>query len=131
MKGASPVTRKRQVEAEIEDYLTQHLTDSPGALRVVLLRHIEASPLLLNNLDQPALVILAGCVQRVLDSNFCLKDFVCDVDVEWGRMFGERPHFDRESCAPDPDDPYTLESVRASLSLLIEKLAESTADARR
>jgi hypothetical protein len=37
-------------------------------------------------------------------------------------MFGERPYFEKEGCPPNPDDPYTIESVRVSLSRLMEKL---------
>ena len=25
---------------------------------------------------------------------------------EWGRVFGERPHLERDGCPPDADDPY-------------------------
>jgi hypothetical protein len=33
----------------------------------------------------------------------------------------ERPHFDQGS-SPNPDDPYTVESVRRQLSDIVEKL---------
>lgn len=122
MKGASPVTRKRQAELEIDEYLKQHLADPAGALRLVLFRHIEGSEFLLSNLDQPAVVVLAACIRRALDSDFLLKEIVRDADVEWGRMCGERPYFDPEGCAPHPDDPYTFDSVGAALSQLIENL---------
>ena len=36
MKGGSPVTRKRQAELEIDEYLRRHLVDSGGVLRSVL-----------------------------------------------------------------------------------------------
>ena len=36
MKGGSPVTRKRQAELEIDEYLRRHLVDSAGVLRSVL-----------------------------------------------------------------------------------------------
>jgi len=121
MKGASPVTAKRQAELVIEDYLRSDLPDTPGALRVVLLRHVVGSELLLNNLDQP-LIVLAGYIQKILDSDYQLKELVREADVEWGRVFGERPHFEEEGSPPHPDDPYTGESVRAALSQLIEKL---------
>jgi len=35
----------------------------------------------------------------------------------------ERPHFEKAGAPPHPDDPYTLESVRASLNRMLEKLA--------
>jgi hypothetical protein len=48
---------------------------------------------------------------------------VREADVEWGRVFGERPFFEQEGRPPHPDDPYTLESVRAELTRLAEGLA--------
>ena len=40
MKGGSPVTRKRQAELEVEEYLRRHLVDPGGVLRIVMLRHL-------------------------------------------------------------------------------------------
>src|SRR5262245_39952089 len=91
MKGVSPATRKQQAEAQIESYLDRHLNSPAGALSVVMLRHVKESELLLNNLDQP-LVVLAACCQRVLDSEFLLQELVRESDVEWGRAYGERPY---------------------------------------
>jgi hypothetical protein len=126
MKGASPVSRARQAAAEIEDYLRIHLTDSAGGLRPVLLRNVRESELLLNNLDQP-LLVLAAYIQRVLGSEFLLKDFVREADVEWGQLLSERPLFEKEGAEPQPDDPYTLESVCRVLSRLVELLAGESA----
>ena len=123
MKGVSPISRKTQAGIEIENYLNRNLTDSAGALRTILVRRIKQSDLLLNNHDQP-LVVLASGIQRALDSEYLLKELVREADIEWGQVFGERPHFEKEGCAPDPDDPYTLESVRSTLTLLIEQLSQ-------
>jgi hypothetical protein len=122
MKGVSPVTGKEQAVAEIEGYLERHLSDGAGVMSAVLLRQIKESELLLSNLDQP-LVVLATYVQRVLDSEYVLQELVRESDVEWGRVFGERPYFQKEGTPPHQDDPYTIESVRGSLSRLVEKLA--------
>src|SRR5947209_4408152 len=73
MKGASPVSRQRQAELAIDDYLRRHLSDGPGACEVVLGRLVKASAFLANNLDQPPLVVLAGYVQRTLDSDYLLN----------------------------------------------------------
>src|SRR6516164_1720530 len=110
MKGESPVARMQQAEIEIASWLRSHLSDAGGALQVVLHRDVKGSELLLNNFDQP-LVVLAGYCQRVLDSDYLLEGLVRDADVEWGRLMGERPYFEREG-SPHPDDPYTVESVR-------------------
>ena len=122
MKGESPVTRMQQAEIEIKTWLTSHLADAGGALQVVLHRHVKGSELLLNNLDQP-LVVLASYCQRVLDSDYLLKELVREADIEWGRVMDERPYFETEGAERDPDDPYTAESVRNALSGLLKQLA--------
>lgn len=121
MKGVSPITGKEQADVKIQEYLRFHLTDSAGALSTVLLRHVKESQALLAGFEQP-LVVLAEYIQRILATDFRLKEFVREVDAEWGRSFGERPFFDKEGCPPDPDDPYTLESVRTALTQLFERL---------
>jgi len=122
MKGVSPATRKQQAEAAIESYLERHLMSPAGALSAVLLRQVRESALLLTNLDQP-LVVLASYAQRLLDSDYLLGELVRESDVEWGRIYGERPFFQKDGCPPDQEDPYTVESVRIALSQLIVKLA--------
>ena len=121
MKGVSPVARKQQAEAEIQQYLGRHLADTAGALPRVLLRQVGESELLRDNVELP-LVVLAGHVRSVLGSEYLLKELVREADVEWGRAFGERPHFEQEGRPPHSDDPYTVESVRFALSQLVEKL---------
>src|SRR5262249_52364836 len=122
MKGESPVARMQQAEVEIESWLRSHLADAGGALQVVLGRRVKGSALLLNNFDRP-LAVLADCCQRVLDSHYLLEELVRDADVEWGRVMGERPHFEKEGSPPDPDDPYTAESVRNALTGLLKQMA--------
>ena len=124
MKGESPIARMQQAGVEIETWLRHHLADAGGALQVVLLRHVKESELLLNNLDQP-LIVLGGYCQRILSSDYLLEELVRRADTEWGRVFGERPHFDKKGAPPDPDDPYTIDSVRKTLSGLLEELALS------
>jgi hypothetical protein len=121
MKGVSPIDRKRQAEAEIQRYLEQHLVDSAGALSGVLLRLVGESEVLLRGSERP-LTALADFVRLVLDSEYALKELVREADVEWGRVFDERPHFDRDGRPPAPDDPYTLESVRTALTQLVDGL---------
>ena len=124
MKGESPIARLQQAGVEIENWLRLHLTDAGGALEVVLLRGVKGSALLLNNFDQP-LIVLAGCCRRILESDYLLEELVRDADTEWGRLFGERPYFDKKGCPPDPNDPYTVDSVRKTLSGLLKQLALS------
>ena len=122
MKGVSPVTRKQQAAVEIENWLRQSMAAGNGELQAVLLRRVKESELFLTSFDQP-LVVLATFCQKVLDSHYLLQELVRETDVEWGRVQGERPYFDKEGLPPDPNDPYTLESVRKTLGGLIEQLA--------
>jgi hypothetical protein len=126
MKGESPVARMQQAAIEIESWIRSHLTDAGGALAVVLHRNVKGSELLLNNFDQP-LVVLAGYCQRVLGSDYLLEELVRDADIEWGRVMGERPYFEKKGSPRHPADPYTVESVRKTLSELLKQLAESEA----
>ena len=122
MKGQSPVPRLQQAEVEIASWLNTHLKDSGGALKDVLHRDVKESELLLNDFDHP-LAVLARYCQQVLDSDYLLKELVRNADVEWGRTMGERPYFEKEGSPRDPNDPYTIESVRHMLSELLTQLA--------
>jgi hypothetical protein len=121
MKGASPIARLQQAEAEISTWLRSHLLDAGGALEIVLHRRVRDSALLLNNADQP-LVVLAACCQRALDAEYLLQELVRDADVEWARAMGERPYFQQQGAPPHPDDPYTVESVRHALDDVLRQL---------
>jgi hypothetical protein len=122
MKGESPVTRLQRAEIEIASWLRSHLGDSGGALEIVLHRGVKGSELLLHSSDRP-LVVLAGYCQQVLDSDHLLKELVRHADIEWGRIMGERPLFEMAGSPCHPDDPYTIESVRQTLSRLLAQLA--------
>jgi hypothetical protein len=126
MKGASPVTRKRQAELELKHYLERHLRDREGALRSVLLRRVVEGQTLLDSAYEEPLAALAVVIDRYLANESLLKDFVRAVDVEWGRANLERPHFERDGQEPHPDDPYTFESVGAELSGLRQRLQDAT-----
>ena len=61
MKGESPIARMQQAQIEIESWLRSHLADAGGALQIVLDRHVKGSELLLNNFDQPLVVLASYC----------------------------------------------------------------------
>jgi len=125
LKGASAMSRKKQAQTAIEEFLSHQLNDSAGALRVVLKRRIAGSEHLLTHFEQP-LVFMAEYLQKVLASDYALKEIVNEADIEWGQIFGERPFFEKEGAAPHPDDPYTHESVRKTLTELVDKLKLAT-----
>jgi len=119
LKGASPVPPLEETAAAIANYLRANLNDAGGVLAQVVLRRIKASEILLEHFDQPVMV-LADYLNQILKSDALLADLVREADAEWGRALGERPHFDREGDPPDPNDPYTLTSVRNVLVQLVQ-----------
>ncbi len=125
MKGASPVTRKRQAEFEIEHYLESHLDDPEGALLVVLLRRTRESAVLLTPGFEDPLAALAKVTEAIVGSEGRLRRFVRAIDAEWGRIYSERPYFERSGSSPHRDDPYTTSSVRQALTRLLEELGST------
>ena len=121
MKGASPITRKQQAEFEIKEILERDLEDAEGALIVALLRRVAASEALLERYDEP-LGALTRVIEGILESDDTLQRFVAKVDAEWGRIYLERPHFETHQQPPDSDDPYTLASVRSTLTTLLARV---------
>ena len=122
LKGASPITQKRQAELEIEHLLEEHLRDAEGALLVVLQRRVrESGDLLAARWERPREALIR-ITEHVLASEERLQGFVRDVDAEWGRIYLERPHFQRPGQKPHRDDPYTFSSVRGTLTGLLETL---------
>ena len=125
MKGASPVSRVQQAETEIGTWLGSHVPDPAGVLKMVLHRNLKGSESLLGNLDRP-LLALSGYCERLLSSDYLLKELVRQADVEWGRAMDERPPFEKEGSSPEPDDPYTVASVRRILVEVVERLKTSS-----
>lgn len=122
LKGASPVTRRRQAELAVEQYLEGHLADTAGALQLVLRQDVrDSEELLVSRYDRP-LAALADVTERLLGSPGRLRRFVRRVDAEWGRRYSERPYFEIGDTPPRAGDPYTVESVRDALSGLLAAL---------
>ena len=115
MKGASPVSRLSQVTVEIIQFIDHHLSDPSGALKSVLNRTVKANEVTIDhNLHEPILA-LREIIRPILENNSILYEFVRQVDVQWGQIFNERPHFQEPGQEPHPDDEYTHESVRKTL----------------
>jgi len=121
LKGASPITGKRQAELAIEHYLRKHLADAEGALLRVLQRRVRESEILLKGYEQPY-EALTQVIESLLDSEQRLRSFVGRIDTEWGRLYSERPYFEVEGRPAHPQDPYTLASVRDQLTKLLAEL---------
>ena len=122
LKGASPVTKKRQAEIVVELFLERYLVDGEGALLRVLQRRVKESEILLAAGYEQPLSALNEVTDNILGSESRLQSFVRQVDAEWGRMYRERPYFQRPGQPPKRDDPYTFSSVRETLGKLLDEL---------
>ena len=122
MKGESPVPRLVQVTTEINTFINRNLADSSGALQAVLYRWVEEDTARVSeNLNSPLRALL-GLLESILENPSLLHELVRQVDMQWGEMNDERPHFQRPGQSPHPDDEYTHESVYQQLVELTSHL---------
>ena len=118
LKGASPTPVLRRALLEIEHWLAANLSDNEGALTPVILRRLAlADEQLEAGLGNPAATV-AAWLDDVLSQPAALAELVRQADMDWGRLYDERPHFERPGEAPHPDDPYTVAGVTALLTEL-------------
>ena len=114
-RGASPVPRLQQVQAELSRFVSDYVRDASGALRAVLVRQIMThDTIVAEHFDEP-LAALEVILNRVLDNDARYYELVREVDAEWGRLMLERPCFQEPGEPADEDDEYTHDSVRVEL----------------
>lgn len=122
LKGASPVPAARQLVLAVTALLSARLPDSEGSLARVLAARLEDDPNLLDRHRGAPAAALAELLDRALATPTSLAELVREVDARWGRDYDERPRFEAIGRPPAPDDPYTLECVRALLTALRDSL---------
>lgn len=121
LKGVSPIPPLEQTKNIIQGFIEQHLSDPEGVLQMVLKEWIDDEVHLDRYRDNP-LGALGERLEELLTHPNLLWDLVRQVDMRWGQMNQERPHFQRPGQKPDPDDPYTHESVHQLLRELNQRI---------
>jgi hypothetical protein len=122
LKGASPIPRREQASNQIVEFIKQNCPDPSGAIKSILSRRVKNSgPILENHLENPNQA-LVEIIQAILDKESALHEFVRQVDVRWGEIYQERPHFQQPGQTPHADDEYTHTSVREDLASLMQKV---------
>lgn len=120
--GESPVPMLHRAQAELCQFVREHVRDSSGALHIVLERHVRTSETILGqHLDEP-FSALEVIVRTLLDNETWYYELVRQVDAEWGKLMVERPHFQQPGQEPHEDDEYTHDSVRRELESLLDQL---------
>lgn len=119
LRGASPTPVIRRATLEVEQWLADNLDDAGRTLARVIVRRLVARPDLLEaGLDHPAATV-AAWLEPLLAVPAAVDDLVREVDMLWGQEQDERPYFEREGRPADPDDPYTIAGVTATLTGLL------------
>ena len=123
LKGESTVPKLVQVITKINTFIDRNLEDPSAALQAILHQWVKGDPRVSKYKETP-LVALTEILQGIIDSPPLLYELVRQVDIKWGQMYGERPHFQQPGQPPHPDDEYTHESVRQDLLDLQAKLQQ-------
>ncbi|MEM9161549.1 MAG: hypothetical protein AAGC54_00575, partial [Cyanobacteria bacterium P01_F01_bin.4] len=76
------------------------------------------------HLDEP-LTALRKILTSIIDSEETLSEFSRQVNVQWGEIYGERPHFQALGQPPHPQTAYPHATVRETLLNLLEALTNS------
>ena len=119
LKGESPVPKLLQIKTELIAFVEQHLIDPSGALQATLRELIQTDDMVCSQHLEAPLEALSEFLQNLLDQEILFQDFVRRVDMKWGQIYDERPHFEKPGQPPHPDDEYTYASVRAQLTKLL------------
>jgi hypothetical protein len=119
LKGASPTPLIHRAALNLSHWLDANLEDAEGALRRVIVRAVGEHPdLLAQHADDPA-GAMASWLPALLAQPPLLAELVRQADVEWGRLYAERPYFERDGSPAHPDDPYTRQDVHRRLTALL------------
>ena len=123
LKGESTVPKLVQVITKINTFIDRNLDDPSAALQAILHQWVKGDPRVSQYKETP-LVALKEILATIIDRPPLLYELVRQVDIKWGQMYGERPHFQQPGQPPHPDDEYTHESVRQDLFDLQVKLQQ-------
>ena len=116
LKGESPVPKMVQLKAELCIFIKNHLHDSSGALQAVLQDLVDAEDEKISANKGNPLTALFLMIQEIIENDNFYYEFVKKVDLKYGQIYGERPHFQSPGQPAHPEDEYTHDSVKAQLN---------------
>jgi hypothetical protein len=111
--GESPVPKLLQVKHTVIGFVDAHLPDPEGASQVTLRDMVMADDVACGRHFDNPLQALMEILQGLLSDDVTLQEFVRQVDMKWGKLYGDLPFFERPGKAPHPDDPLYAD-VRAN-----------------
>ncbi|MEM8603756.1 MAG: hypothetical protein AAGF24_07970 [Cyanobacteria bacterium P01_H01_bin.121] len=129
MKGESPIPKLVQAKTALKVYVDRHLVDSSGALQAVLADLIDTEDGMISQHLATPLQSLQRLLESLLQNQALFYEFAHHVEMKYGQLYGERPHFQQPGQPAHPDAEYTHSSVRTMLQqLLATAIAQSIQD---
>ena len=126
LKGSQDmVPRPLRALAVINGFIDQHLNDTDGALQICLKRWVKTDVRIGKYLDEP-LVALEMMVLDIIQQPQILYEFARQVAVEWGKISGERPYFQKPGTEPHPEVVYSHATIRDILAGLLRTQQQSS-----
>ncbi|MEO0397765.1 MAG: hypothetical protein AAF243_17525, partial [Cyanobacteria bacterium P01_A01_bin.137] len=118
----SQMPRPLRALTAINGLIDRYLSDRDGALQLCLKNWVKTDGRIGQYLDEP-LVALQLIVTDIVEQPQILCEFARQVTVRWGKLNGERPHFQKLGEDAHPEAAYSHDSIRGVLTVLLERLS--------
>lgn len=121
MKGESTVPRPLRAVAQINQFITTHLSDSTSALSTTLQSWVCNDIRVSRHLDAPLVALDQVIASLLLEpTSFC--ELARQTAIAHSQITGDRPYFQLPNQPPHPESDYTHASIRAELTDLQQYL---------
>lgn len=122
LKGDDAIPRPMRAMAQVNQVITHGLHDPGSALKTALQAWVKHDLRISQHLDQP-LVALEMILTDLTTRPQTFYEFARQVNVTWGQLTGDPPHFQRPGQPPHPDAEYSHDWIRAALEHLQTQVA--------
>ncbi len=124
MKGESTVPRPLRAIAQINQFITAHLSDPTSALSITLQSWACNDIRVSRYLDTP-LVALDQVIASLLLEPTTFYELARQTAIAHSQITGDRPYFQPPHQPPHPEADYTHASIRAELTDLQQHLQQA------
>ncbi len=135
LKGDDAIPRPLRAMAQINQVITKGLHDPGSALKTALQNWVRDDLRVSRHLDQP-LVALSLILADLTSSSPASRlsptfyEFARQVNMMWGQLTGDPPHFQKPGQPPHPEAEYSHTRIHSALEQLQHYLvAYQAADA--
>jgi hypothetical protein len=122
-KKQNQSSETRDLENQLRNFVKSRLKDPWGALKSILYKHIKGNRALVAEHKENPMQALQLMIENLLDDEIEFREFVREVDLEWGRIYQEHPHFQNDDEDAEPEDEYTQESVEKDLRHFLSEVS--------